>query len=192
MKMIKIQIKSVLGKLLFEYESENNTIKNTLMEAVKKNTNLRNANLSDANLRNADLSDANLRNANLRNADLSNADLSDTNLWNANLRNANLRNANLSDADLWNANLRNANLRNANLSDAKNLNEANKVPMFCKWDFGFKGELLQIGCESKTIKDWDKFFKSKEIIETERDTKEFKQIEAVYKGMKSYYKHLNK
>ena len=67
----KIQIKSGIGKVLFEYESENNTIK----EAVE-NANLRGANLSDANLRGAILSGANLSYANLRGANLSYANLS--------------------------------------------------------------------------------------------------------------------
>ena len=52
--MIKIKIKSVFGKLLFEYEKENNTIKDTLHEA----------NLRGAYLRGADLRGANLHGAN--------------------------------------------------------------------------------------------------------------------------------
>jgi hypothetical protein len=57
---IKIEIKSwYTGSVLFEYESEGNTVKNTLLEAVKSGANLRGANLGDANLR------ANLRGANL-------------------------------------------------------------------------------------------------------------------------------
>ena len=54
---VKIQIKSVFGKLLFEFEKENNTIKDTLLEAIKQG----------ADLRNADLQGANLYGANLRN-----------------------------------------------------------------------------------------------------------------------------
>ena len=38
--MIKIQIKSIWGEILFEYEKENNTIKDTLEEAVKQRANL--------------------------------------------------------------------------------------------------------------------------------------------------------
>ena len=45
---VKIQIKSVFGNVLFEYEKEDNTIKDTLVEAVKGG-----ANLSDAYLRGA-------------------------------------------------------------------------------------------------------------------------------------------
>ena len=56
--MIKIQIKSVFGEVLFEYEKENNTIKDTLIEAVKRGANLGGANLGDAYL-----GDANLRGA---------------------------------------------------------------------------------------------------------------------------------
>jgi hypothetical protein len=52
---IKIQIKSIFGKVLFEYECEENTVAKTVTEAVKKEADLR-----SANLRYADLSSANL------------------------------------------------------------------------------------------------------------------------------------
>ena len=48
--MIKIQIKSIWGEVLFEYEKENNTLKDTLEEAVKRGANLTRANLYGANL----------------------------------------------------------------------------------------------------------------------------------------------
>ena len=103
MKKIKVEIKSWLNdSVLFEYESQDNTIKKTLEEAVARNADLRNA-----DLRNADLWSANLRGADLRGADLRGADL-----WDANLRGADLRDANLWSADLW----------DANLWDAKNIN----------------------------------------------------------------------
>ena len=65
----KIQIKSIFGKILFEHEKENNTIKDSVIEAVKSRANLSGANLSDANLSDANLSDANLSGANLSWAD---------------------------------------------------------------------------------------------------------------------------
>ena len=64
--MIKIQIKTIWGKVLFVYEKENNTLKDTLIEAIKKG----------ADLSGADLSGAYLRSAYLRSAYLSGADLS--------------------------------------------------------------------------------------------------------------------
>jgi len=74
MKKIKIEIKSWLnGSVLFEYESNDNTIKQTLEKAVSKGANLRYADLRDADLRDADLRDANLRYADLRDADLRDA-----------------------------------------------------------------------------------------------------------------------
>ena len=120
---IKIDIKSVFGNVLFSFEKENNTIKDTLVEANLKDADLRNANLEDANLEDAnleyaDLEDANLRGANLRNANLRGANLRNANLEYANLEDANLRNANLEYANLRGANLRNANLEYANLEDA--------------------------------------------------------------------------
>ena len=60
---VKIQIKSVFGRVLFEYEKENNTIKDTLVEAVKRGADLRGAYLRDADLRGANLRGANLRGA---------------------------------------------------------------------------------------------------------------------------------
>ena len=128
---IKIQIKSVSGKVLFELEKENNTIKETLEQAVKEN-----ANLNNANLRNANLYDANLRNA--------------------------------------------KNKENAIL------------PIFCKWSYGIKGDLIVIGCKQKTIEEWDIWFNSNEEYSTRRNTDDFKQIEAVYNSLKSYYLNLNK
>ena len=59
-KQITIQIRSIIGGVLFEYTKLNNTFKDTLEIAVKYNANLRYANLS-----NADLSNANLYNADL-------------------------------------------------------------------------------------------------------------------------------
>ena len=47
-RKIKIQIKSIWGELLFEYEKENNTTKDTLIKAVKERADLREANLRGA------------------------------------------------------------------------------------------------------------------------------------------------
>jgi Pentapeptide repeats (8 copies) len=86
--MIKIEIKSVFGKILFTYESANNTIAETLTRA----------NLSGANLRSADLTRANLSGANLTRANLSGADLTRANLSGADLTRANLSGALNKDA----------------------------------------------------------------------------------------------
>ena len=148
--MIKIEIKSVFGTVLFTYEKENNTIKETLLEALKNN---------------ADLSGVNLSGVNLSGADLSYADLSG-------------------------ANIRYADLRYADLSYAKNT-EISYLPMFCKWSHSIKGNKIQIGCKEKTIKEWDSFFASEEEYETNRNTEELKQIEAVYNAYKAYLQTLN-
>lgn len=51
----KIEIKSIWGSVLFEYEKENNSVKETLIEAVKRGADLRGANLRGAYLGGADL-----------------------------------------------------------------------------------------------------------------------------------------
>ena len=79
----KIQIKSVFGKVIFEFEKENNTVRDTVSEAIKSSADLSSANLSSADLRYANLSSANLRYADLSFANLSSADLSSANLSSA-------------------------------------------------------------------------------------------------------------
>lgn len=54
--MIKIQIKNRCGVILFEHEKENNTIKDTVLAAIKKGANLRDANLRGVDLSGVDLS----------------------------------------------------------------------------------------------------------------------------------------
>ena len=56
--MIKIKIKSIFGKLLFEFEKENNTVKDTVVEALNKGADLR-----GADLRGADLQGVKIKNA---------------------------------------------------------------------------------------------------------------------------------
>jgi uncharacterized protein YjbI with pentapeptide repeats len=113
----KIQINSTFGKLLFEFEKENNSIRSTLIEAAKINADLGGADLSGANLSGANLSGANLSGADLRSANLSGANLSGANLSGADLSGANLRSADLRGAELRSANLSGANLSGANLSE---------------------------------------------------------------------------
>ena len=88
-KQIKIEIKNRwTGNILFEYLSENNTIKKTVSEAIK----------SGADLCGADLCGADLRRADLCGADLCGADLCGANLYGANLCGADLRRADLCGA----------------------------------------------------------------------------------------------
>ena len=57
------------------YESEKETMKETVVEAIKKGVSL-----SDSDLRGSDLSDSDLSNSNLSYSDLSDSDLSGSNL----------------------------------------------------------------------------------------------------------------
>lgn len=123
-KQIKIEIRNRwTGSVVFEYTKEGNTITETVLDAIRRDTDLysadlcnadlRGSNLRCANLCDVDLCDANLCGADLRGADLYGADLCDANLRDANLRDADLRGANLCDADLRSTDLRGANLRDA-------------------------------------------------------------------------------
>ena len=64
--MINIEIKNRwTGSIIFEYSKENNTIKDTLIEAVKNKKDLHGADLQGADLHGADLRGADLRGADL-------------------------------------------------------------------------------------------------------------------------------
>lgn len=59
MSKIKFEIKNRwTGSILFEYEKENNTLKDTVTEAIKRGANLRGANLEGADLGGANLGGA--------------------------------------------------------------------------------------------------------------------------------------
>jgi len=102
---------------------------------------------------------------------------------------ANLEGANLEGADLIGAYLRGANLEGADLRDAKNKEQA-YLPMFCKWSNAIIGDKIKIGCKEKTIEEWDSFFASDKTYQTDRKTRDFKQIQAVFLAYKAYLTHL--
>ena len=121
--METIEIKNINGDVIFKHEAENNSIKLTVEEAVKKNVRLTLADLEGADLEGADLEGANLRNTSLKKANLSWANLAGAclavaDLTDANLSWADLENANISWADLADANLKGAILNGANLNGA--------------------------------------------------------------------------
>ena len=75
------------------FESKKETIKETIIEAIKKG-----ANLGDANLRGANLRDADLRDAYLGCADLGCADLGGANLVGADLQRVIICNTNFNNS----------------------------------------------------------------------------------------------
>ena len=116
---VKIEIKNrFTGEVLFELETENNTIKNTLHEAYMQGADLQCADLRGAYLQGAYLQCADLQDADLRGADLQGADLQDAYLRGAYLQGAYLQGAYLRGADLQGAYLQGAYLRGAFLRDA--------------------------------------------------------------------------
>lgn len=75
-KQIKVGIRNRwTGSVVFEYTKEGNTITETVLDAIRRGADLRDADLYGANLRGANLYGADLRNANLCDADLCGANL---------------------------------------------------------------------------------------------------------------------
>ena len=132
--MRTIEIKNIDGVVLFSHTSENNSIKITVEEAVKKNVRLTLADLEGADLAWADLAGANLEGANLESANLSWADLIGANLKEANLKDANLKGAILDGADLKGADIAGAVLNAAHLNGAQNIPY---IPLSCPSEGAF-------------------------------------------------------
>ena len=161
----KIEIKSVFGSVLFEYECEDNTIKKTVEKAVKDKINLSRSDLSGSNL--------------------SRSNLSGSNLYGSNLYGSNLYGSDLSRSDLYGSDL-----SRSDLSEAKNIETA-RMPLYCKWYVSIIGDKIKIGCKEKTIAEWDAWFSGSDKYETDRDTEEFKRIFAMYSAYKAYMEVLN-
>ena len=141
MAQVKIQIKSIFGEVLFEYEKEHNTIKDTVEEAVRQKASLYRANLDGASLDGASLNGASLDGASLYRASLNGASLNGASLDGANLDRANLDGASLDGASLNGASLDGASLYRASLNGASLYRAKNipYIPLNCPSDGAFVG-----------------------------------------------------
>ena len=136
---MKIQIKSrFTAAVLFEHDTENNSIRMTLELAIKSGADLSGADLSYINLTRADLSGANLSGADLCYTNLTRADLTRADLSYANLSDADLSYANFSDANFSGVNPSDANLSYANLKNKEKL--VGKRPIFQIGPIGSRGD----------------------------------------------------
>ncbi len=115
----------ISGNVLFESVAE--TMRETVLDAIKQGANLSGADLSRANLSGADLFGANLSGSDLSGANLSKAALSWANLSWANLSRSDLSGANLSWVNLSGSDLFGLNLSRSDLSGANGLPEVAPV-----------------------------------------------------------------
>jgi hypothetical protein len=128
-----IEIRDINDEVLFKHTQENNTLKITVEEAVKKGISLKGANLRGNYFQSVNLKGANLKGAKLQGVYFQRVNLEGANLQCANLKYINFEGANLKDVNLQCTNLEYANLESANLEDIKITNftiEENKVKGF--------------------------------------------------------------
>ena len=182
----KIEIKSVFGKVLFEYEKENNTIKDTIIEAVK-----RGADLGGADLRGADLGGAYLGGAYLGGADLRDADLGGAYLGDADLRDADLGGAYLGGAYLGGADLRDADLRGAgkinSIDDILIVGPLGYRSAYTHIYRTDKGVYVKCGCFFGTIEEF-----AKKVHETHVDNKYERDYIALIDYAKAHFANNDK
>ena len=115
----------------------------------------------------------------------------DIDLKYVNLSGVKWSNTDLSGADLNGTDLNGAKLRYANLIGSDTTNT--RLPIYSKWDFSIENDSLNIGCKTKTFSEWKKWFEeSEEEFSTERNTEDFKRIQAMFYAYEAYYNFLNK
>jgi len=193
--MNKEELKSVLDSHLKWVNGELDGKRAYLREADLRGADLQGAYLRGADLQGADLRGAYLQGADLQGAYLRGADLRGADLQGAYLRGADLRGAYLQGADLRGADLREADLRGADLREADLRGaylQGAVMPMICRWSHGIVDGMIKIGCKTKSIEDWDKFFESDKVYETQRNTDDFTHIRAVFESYKAYLNVINK
>ena len=100
------------------------------------------------------------------------ADLIGVNLRHTNLIGADLRNANLREADLRYADLEYANLIGADLSYCVGNNKEIKSLQLGTYDVAFTKNILCVGCQSHTLKEW-KAFTDEEIAKMDDNALEW-------------------
>jgi Pentapeptide repeats (8 copies) len=154
-----MDIVNLAGTVLFTAAVD--TVKQLVIEAVKKRADLTGAYLTGAYLTGADLRGADLRGADLTGADLTGADLRGADLRGAYLTGAYLTGAYLRGADLRGADLRGADLRGADGEQKKiadmRVFSSSLYPytvMAVLFDDGEK--MVRMGCLCKTITEWRK------------------------------------
>jgi hypothetical protein len=120
---------------------------------------LRGVDLSYSNLIGANLSNSDLRGADLRGADLRGSDLSYSNFRGADLRGSYLKNSDLSGIDLEGSDLSYLDLRGADLGGSNlkgtihDLKILKSITSF-KWNIVIKNDLVTVGCQEHTYKQW--------------------------------------
>ena len=138
--MIKIEIKNrFTGKIIFEFTKENNTIKDTVEEAVKNKISLNGASLDGASLNYASLNDASLNRASLIGASL----------IGASLIGASLNGASLNYASLNGASLNYASLDKRYLSITR-IGSSNRMTTYC-----FDDDVIWCGCFKGTLQEFE-------------------------------------
>ena len=145
----KIEIRSFYGSLLFEFEKENNTVKDTVIKAVETGADLR-----GADLRGAYLTGAYLTGAYLRGAYLTGADLRGAYLTGADLTGADLTGADLTGAYLRGAYLRGAYGKNTKIKTAAVFTGLYKyvvIPFISEDDIKY----VKMGCFTRKLSDWE-------------------------------------
>lgn len=190
---MKIEIKNRYTKeVIFSHECKNNTVKKTVLEAIRQNCNLRESDLSGSDLSTCDLSGSNLSESDLSGSDLTLCDLSGSNLSRCNLRGSDLSESDLSESDLswsnlresdlswsdlsWSdlsgSNLRGSDLRGSNLIGSNGNCKEIKTVQTDIWHVCMTANVMQIGCEQHTLIEW-KNFNDDEISAMESGALEF-------------------
>jgi uncharacterized protein YjbI with pentapeptide repeats len=121
MSKVKLQIKSILGKILFEYEKENNTIKETVVEFLKENAGkiIREANLSDMDLSGVSFYNSRFYNSRFDNSRFYNSSFDNSRFDNSSFYNSRFYNSRFDNSSFYNSRFDNSSFDNSRFDNSR-------------------------------------------------------------------------
>ncbi len=157
MNKIKLHIKTLAGEILFEFEKENNTIKETVTELLKakKGEWIKSADLSDMDLSGIDFSNSQFDNSQFYNSKFYNSKFDNSQFDNSQFYNSQFDNSKFYNSQFYNSKFDNSQFYNSQF-DSKtfdNIRKSNQLHMFNSYKADFWMILLTRKAEIAGLKE---------------------------------------
>jgi len=119
--MKKIEIKTILGEVCFSWESEKNTVKETVEKFLKENlgTIIKNVDLSGKNLSNIDFSNSQFDNSQFYNSQFYNSKFYNSKFYNSQFYNSKFDNSKFYNSQFYNSKFYNSQFDNSQFDNSK-------------------------------------------------------------------------
>ena len=177
--MIKIELKNIFGEIAFTWESEKNTIKETVEKLLKDNLGnwIKGINLSGYNLSNIDFSNSKFYNSQFYNSQFDNSKFDNSKFDNSKFYNSKFDNSKFYNSQFYNSQFYNIQFDNSQFDNSKFDNskfynfvyngiKVKKISFFIglyKYDCASiisedDKQYIRLGCFTRLVSEWDADF----------------------------------